>query len=414
MTWLVPPEHLTLEQDRASRLAADQHRLILGAPGSGKTQILLHRARYLLDAGLTSVERLRVLVYTNSLKLYIRSALDVLGIPESSVTTFDSWCKELYQSLVSRKLPYEDGKPDFRTIRLHVLEVFAGTRVPSAGKLPTGPILDVALVDEGQDLDPMAFEILARAARHVTVCMDRKQQIYDNGAPEERVLATLGMKKANLTLLGAYRTCPYIVDVAAALLSDPSEAEAFKRQARTEQTERTTPMLYLATDIEDERRQLVEILRIRLPKDQRVAILLPQKSQAFSLATHLKKDGVNCENPDELDFGTDLPKLMTYHAAKGLTFDSVLLPRLVAGAFRHARDEMAIRRILFVGVTRAVKWVYFSALHDKAHPLVLGPIGGLAPGRLTRRMAGELDSIIRPEPSRPSTSTGHDTLLDVF
>ena len=49
MSWLIPRDELTAEQIRAVELSANEHRVILGAPGSGKTQILLHRARYLSD-----------------------------------------------------------------------------------------------------------------------------------------------------------------------------------------------------------------------------------------------------------------------------------------------------------------------------------------------------------------------------
>src|SRR5205823_2061918 len=65
------------------------------------------------------------------------------------------------------------------------------------------------------------------------------------------------------------------------------------------------------------------------------------------------------ETQDDADFTSDAPKLFTYHSAKGLTFDTVLMPRLVPGSFpKMSRDR--IERLLFVGVSRAVKWAYFS------------------------------------------------------
>lgn len=44
--WLLPLEDLTPEQVRAVELKPSEHRLIFGGPGSGKTQVLLHRARH--------------------------------------------------------------------------------------------------------------------------------------------------------------------------------------------------------------------------------------------------------------------------------------------------------------------------------------------------------------------------------
>lgn len=54
---------------------------------------------------------------------------------------------------------------------------------------------------------------------------------------------------------------------------------------------------------------------------------------------------------------------MSYHSAKGLTFDTVLLPRLVRSSFSHVTNPR-IARLLFVGITRATKWVYMSTCKD--------------------------------------------------
>jgi superfamily I DNA/RNA helicase len=54
---------------------------------------------------------------------------------------------------------------------------------------------------------------------------------------------------------------------------------------------------------------------------------------------------------------------MSYHSAKGLTFDTVLLPRLVRSSFPHVTNPR-IARLLFVGITRATKWVYMSTCKD--------------------------------------------------
>jgi len=41
---------------------------------------------------------------------------------------------------------------------------------------PRGKFYDFVMVDEGQDLDGSAFEILNAVAAHVTTCMDSKQK----------------------------------------------------------------------------------------------------------------------------------------------------------------------------------------------------------------------------------------------
>src|SRR5207249_8184562 len=57
--------------------------------------------------------------------------------------------------------------------------------------------------------------------------------------------------------------------------------------------------------------------------------------------------------------------LLTFHRAKGLEFDAVFLPRLCDGelpfrAGRRASDVVEERRLLYVGITRARRWLFVS------------------------------------------------------
>ena len=62
-----------------------------------------------------------------------------------------------------------------------------------------------------------------------------------------------------------------------------------------------------------------------------------------------------------LNFGSLIPKISTYHSAKGLTFDSVLMPRLVDRSFPWVHGA-GRQRMLFVGIARAKQWVYLSTV----------------------------------------------------
>ncbi|GIV04295.1 MAG: hypothetical protein KatS3mg015_3125 [Fimbriimonadales bacterium] len=363
-TWLIPRSELTVEQLRAIELPHTEHQIILGAPGSGKTQVLLHRADELRRRLRVPDGRFCIFVYTNVLKTYVRSALDLLGLPEETVTTFDDWCKRFYERHISRRLPWDPGgkMPDFEAIRRSVAQFLAANPVPL-------PLYDFALVDEGQDLDMACFEILRRIARHVTVCLDYKQQIYDRGSSEQQIMAALGVRRRKLWLLDAYRCSPYVARLAARVLEDPAESERYLRQLRTDQTERETPLLYEATSFEDEKRRLIEVLCQRLLTDQRIGVLFPLRRQVFGFAKSLAQAGIDVETQDNLDFSSSRPKLITFHSAKGLTFDSVLLPRLVVESFPGTAPNR-LRCLLFVAITRATRWVYLSTVAVSRLPLL--------------------------------------------
>jgi len=59
---------------------------------------------------------------------------------------------------------------------------------------------------------------------------------------------------------------------------------------------------------------------------------------------------------------------MPFHSAKGLTFETVLMPRLLPNAFAQLSKER-IDRLLFVGITRATTWVYMSTTSRRFSPL---------------------------------------------
>ena len=358
MGWLIPRDELTPDQIRALELRTNEHRVILGAPGSGKTQILLHRARYLSEELGIGPDRFHIFVYTKVLRAYIQDALAELGFPDDCVTTLDDWCVRMHKRNISPVLPRDGKWADFAAVRKAVSRVVKGRT-----------LFDFVLVDEGQDLNPEAFALIRGLAPHITVAMDHKQQIYDEGSGEAEIIKALGLRRSNLTLLDAFRCCPYIVRIAAEFIPDRAEREAFLNQGRTKQTEIQTPLLYEALDFEDEKARLIEVLRERQLVDRSIAILFPLKRQTEGFAEGLRAEGIPVETVknDALDFSTPLPKLLTFHSAKGLTFDSVLMPRLVKNSFAGPMSKRT-ERLLYVGLTRATKWLYLSGTRGAILP----------------------------------------------
>lgn len=413
-TWFVPRSDLSDDQLRAVDLPVHHHCLILGAPGSGKTLVLLHRARRIIEEEGVRPDRLRIFVFTNTLKDYIRSALGVLNIPETCVVTFDHWCREFYTTFVRRRVPFARRQPDFEAIREGVLDKLRGGNRLTAlqrsrandrqavqhnlfgeddpqpsgsaqGEFPEFfskvigcPLYDAVLVDEGQDLTAEAFEILRRISAHVTACMDARQQLYEMRCGEPEILHTLGLRKCNMTILGAYRCCPYITDLASRLLRDDAEREAFLNQTRTEQRERLTPLLYIGANAQEEKTRIVQIIKDRQLTGDRIAVLMPNNAKLFSLAKTLSSAGLEVEVPAKgrdtdyftHDFQSERPKLMTYYGAKGLTFETIIMPRLVATSFLQVSPQR-LEKLLFVGMTRATQWVYMSTVEGQILPVMV-------------------------------------------
>jgi superfamily I DNA/RNA helicase len=410
-TWLLPRNELTPEQLRAVELSHADHQIIFGAPGSGKTQILLHRAAFLRDRLGTDPGRYRIFVYTNVLKQYIRSTLSLLNLPEDTIITYDDWCKTFYLQHINKRTPWnaEAKKPDFAAIRSAVAEKLASNSLPL-------PLYDFVLVDEAQDLDAASFDNLRRISRHITACLDNKQQIYEHGSSEAEILLKLGLRRRNLSLLDAYRCSPFIAKLAARFIPDPQDMQHYLAQVRTSQSERQPPLLFRAASFEEEKKRLIEVLRERLLIDQRIGILFPQRRQVFGFAQGLAEAGIEVEVPPQFgsksalpahDFSSSRPKLITYAGAKGLTFDSVLLPRLVPDSFSNLSPER-VQRLIYVAVTRATHWVYLSTNVGKELPLLQSLQPLVAERALTVQSSPEQAA---PAPvSPPGTAAGSDKL----
>lgn len=383
---------LTEEQLRAVEFSPDEHRLIFGGPGSGKTQILLHRAAYLRDLWNVSADSYRIFVFTNALKQYIKSSMRLLDLPEDNVLTFDDWCKKYYTENISKYTPYDKStkSTDWETIRKRVLDKLSSAK----GK----PLYDFVLVDEGQDLTQDIFAVISLIAQHVTVCIDNKQQLYEHGASESDIINMLGLRKKNIALLSTFRCCPYLVNLASVFIKDAMTRQHFLNQAKTEQVEKEKPLLYFSKNADDEKQRIADIIRTRQTLGDSIAVLYPTNKLCYGYATGFKELGIEVEvgfrnrtNSDyiSIDFDSDKPKIMTYHSAKGLTFDTVIMPSLQHSAFRGMDSISIEENLLFVGITRAIKWVCLCSRYNNALPQIEKLKNELDSSCLTVQVAGQ-------------------------
>ncbi len=94
-----------------------------------------------------------------------------------------------------------------------------------------------------------------------------------------------------------------------------------------------------------------------------VGILVPSNEMIPEISSMLNEEGINHEirynnkedytqSIDTLDFTTTNPKLMTYHSAKGLQFETVFIPGVTG-----AQDEGS-RKALYVAMTRTYRDLY--------------------------------------------------------
>jgi superfamily I DNA and RNA helicase len=84
-TWWVKERQLDKHQKNILTLSEDKDYLIKGPPGSGKTNIILLRAKQLIGANIPNVV---VVVHTRTLQEFIKAGAPGYGIPASKIVTF--------------------------------------------------------------------------------------------------------------------------------------------------------------------------------------------------------------------------------------------------------------------------------------------------------------------------------------
>lgn len=356
--WMIAREFLTEQQKRIVALPVEQNQFISGPPGCGKTVLLLHRANHLLQSCNLSARQLRVLVFTNVLRAYIQAGGDTLSLPFETVQSFYSWVFQLAD---------REGLPRSQAVRLEekCKETLEGvTRYFESKQVP--PVLEAVLVDEGQDLPLAAYRLLRRASRHVTVFADSTQKLYTEGNLMVEATDILDVNNRAIHLTANLRSNIGVARLAAQFLSD-SERDGYLQSCRQGAAQARTriPLLFRTRSEDEEWERVGEIVKQEIRSNNRTAILLADNATVNRGHAALAGGGIPVEKvtaraPADADFNALTPKILTVFSAKGLSFDTVLIPRITRQHYAHAAT--AAERMLFVACTRAREWLCLSTV----------------------------------------------------
>lgn len=145
--------------------------LVLGPPGSGKTNVLLKRAQFVR---LQDMPNVLVLTFTRALTEFIRTGcynpqgLEIF--PPSCVITIESWVRRLYGQHRAA-LPEEQGElmDRKRILATGALEFFKKGFIPR---------YDALFVDEAQDLLKEEIELLSQWSDVLFFVGDSRQKLF--------------------------------------------------------------------------------------------------------------------------------------------------------------------------------------------------------------------------------------------
>ena len=384
-----PLKVLDLRQENHARAIGDGHRILSGVAGSGKTVILLARAKLL--ARRDPAARVLVLCYNVTLASFLRGQLR--EHPNVTVCHFEGWAAA---NRVRRNLQAQETDEALGNRLLAVLE--------EANQVDGAPRFDAVLVDEAQDFEVSWFRcVLAvmkdKAAGDLLIVGDGNQGVYRRGKVSWK---SLGIQASGRTISGRfgldinYRNSREIAalaqvfangsgergpddeDTISALTLDLSKCPRatgrkpvlYREGSREKECERAVTMVkdLLAGHWAGER--LTEPLR-----PEQIGILYRRLAKAeqpifarflADLQRVVPMRWLNAREDPKARTRVLEPgvKVQTIHASKGLQYRAVIL--LWAGDLPYLppqsqHDEHAERRLFYVGLTRSEDFLALTA-----------------------------------------------------
>lgn len=291
---------------------SDKSMLVAGCAGSGKSVIAMHKAEQLYSKGKDVI----LIAYTKSLNGFMRV-----------------------------------GKPD-ASFRFYYHYQWKKMMMPKA---------DYIIVDEIQDFTrEEILEFINAAKKCFLFFGDTAQSIYRQYGKQTMTIAQIAeMTGLNtLQLFNNYRLPRPVAKITQNYVG-VDVAEYKEKVYQNKETE--LPRFIHTSTPEDEFKSITQIISSHPNKS--IGILYHSNESVLQMNKQMIERGIRCEfkyndtdgekqNVSNLNFSTLVPKIMTYHSAKGLQFDIVILPQ-----YNGASDAES-KKALYVAMTRTMHKLY--------------------------------------------------------
>ncbi|MBX9943040.1 MAG: ATP-dependent helicase [Reyranella sp.] len=344
-TWWVDPSQLDDDQKAILTESPDSNLLILGPPGSGKTNILMLRANYVRNVG----PRQLFLTFTRALAEHLRSGPNVGRgdqLQKSEIQTFMGCARAIIRQH-GGTVP-EDGD-DFEALRTKTIEMLEAT----IEEHDLGELYDVVFIDEVQDFWARELDAIRKLTKHVNFAGDSRQRIWKH---REGLATASSHASETVTLVKHYRIGESICRYADQIMPPKaSEAALLDGCNYPERLRPSTVETVSCADLDEavskciaklkeQLRYITEepmgIIAVRNEALDRFVELAKQEDELADILVRQKSNEYHAYDD------SSRVRVMTIHAAKGSEFRAVHL--LEGQLFKTHNRELA-----FTAVTRA-------------------------------------------------------------
>lgn len=344
-SWWKEEKDLKDEQKAIINLPPEGSYLVIGPPGSGKTNLLLLRVKWLSVAGMKNI---LFLTLGRSLAEFIKTGIGPKKIIDpDQVKTYMRWAYDL---------AVENNPSLLKTVpeKFDESRAYWATHLEGLTQsLPSG-YFDAIVIDEIQDLSETELSILQRLTPRLMAAGDSRQSIYAGSGVEAATQAGFIIKELQFH----YRIGKAICAVADIVYPPEHGFPTLLQRCQYDEKLPSTAEPVHCASVEEQAQRLVENVRLQLksyPGDS-VGVLLPTFKHGIldTVRTALNssefQDLVEYHDGDGREFPPGKRVfVLTCHSAKGMEFRAV---NLIA-AERMISGGLSRRTLMFTTVTRA-------------------------------------------------------------
>ncbi|KZL88607.1 DEAD/DEAH box helicase [Clostridium magnum] len=352
---------MNLNQEGYAKGLGYGHRVIRGVAGSGKTVILICRAKYLAE--IHKDWNILVLCYNKTLANFLKTSIVDDKLKNVEVIHFHGWINKIFNSLKLRSGLFRDK------------EISENISSISDSMLNSVSKYDAILIDEGQDLERDWLAFVVKMLRnpehsHLMLTSDGAQNLYSR----KYTLKSVGIKAAGRTIIMRenYRNTKEILSFAHTFLSDGllkdninEEDNNYIVEPDNSLREGRQPDLMYCQDFHEEINKIaMNIIRLKESGIDYGDMCVAYVHSSYKNTNYLniieeifKNRGIpyfvisksgNTKARFKLDSGT--VNISTIHSIKGLDFKHVF----ICGINDRLSESMEeAKKLLYVGMTRA-------------------------------------------------------------
>ncbi len=388
---------LNKEQEKAV-YTKEPFLFLLAGAGTGKTSVIVARIKHLINTGIAP-EKILAITFTRRASAEMKKRINNRGI---AVHTFHQFCFQTLKKYVSYQYQIMSGdcilsEGELLEITTYKNSLYQKKKPKSYEKYETflkenrmkdfdDLLLDFhyhfhqfkqyvnykyVFIDEFQDTNLLQYKILKKITEkktHVFCVGDPDQSIYKFRGADAKIINKFikDYKAKVLTLTKNYRSTKHILKLANSLIKVNNNK--YSKRLITDNNDVYEQKVLHYTNQETEAIDIIKRIKNHMRngvKINEIAVLFRNHSRCFSLRKTMNEMDVNFnENSGNSAYDSGV-KLLSLHQAKGLEFSVVFIMGLEQGILPSYHSKLLLdleeeRRLFFVGITRAKKYLYVS------------------------------------------------------